>query len=177
MKIDEKNVEDIQAQIDQSSSDDDQVLTFVLGDEEYAVDILRVQEIKGWEKTTDIPNSPAYVMGVINLRGAVVPIVDLRVRFGLDDITYNESTVVIIVRAENGTDNSKIIGLVVDGVSDVYALKADELQSAPSMSGTINTEYVNGLATVGDKMVIVLHIDQLINNGILSDIKKLLNIG
>lgn len=176
MEIDKNNVKDIQAQIDQSSSDDDQVLSFVLGGEEYGVDILRVQEIKGWEKTTDIPNSPSYVMGVINLRGAVVPVIDLRVRFGLDDITYNESTVVIIVRAEDSTDNSKIIGLVVDGVSDVYAINSDELQSAPSMSGTINTEYVNGLATVGDKMVIILHIDQLITSGILSDIKKSLNI-
>ncbi|BBP45566.1 chemotaxis protein CheW [Thiosulfatimonas sediminis] len=175
METDKQNVKAIQEQIDMNRSEDDQVLSFVLGGEEYGVDILRVQEIKGWEKTTDIPNSPKYVMGVINLRGAVVPIVDLRVRFGLKEITYNDSTVVIIVRAENGDNNPKIIGLVVDGVSDVYAINKSELQNAPSMSGTINTEYVNGLATVGDKMVIILHIDQLINSGILSDIKKKMN--
>ncbi|MBO1924556.1 MULTISPECIES: chemotaxis protein CheW [Thiomicrorhabdus] len=172
----EKNLDDIQEQIDQSHSDDDQVLSFVLGNEEYGVDILRVQEIKGWEKTTDIPNTPDYVMGVINLRGAVVPIVDLRVRFGLDNITYNDSTVVVIVRAEDTNGSHKIIGMVVDGVSDVHSVSQQTLQAAPSMSGTINTEYVKGLATVGDKMVIILHIDQLINDGILSAIKKSLNI-
>lgn len=172
----EKNLDDIQEQIDQNHSDDDQVLSFVLGNEEYGVDILRVQEIKGWEKTTDIPNTPDYVMGVINLRGAVVPIVDLRVRFGLDNITYNDSTVVVIVRAEDSSGSHKIIGMVVDGVSDVHSVSQQTLQAAPSMSGTINTEYVKGLATVGDKMVIILHIDQLINDGILSAIKKSLNI-
>lgn len=175
MENEQKKVAAIQEQLNRNNADDDQVLSFVLGKEEYGVDILRVQEIKGWEKTTDIPNSPSYVMGVINLRGAVVPIVDLRVRFGLKEITYNESTVVIIVRAVDASNNHKIIGLVVDGVSDVYAISNSQLQSAPAMSGTINTEYVNGLATVGDKMVIILHIDQLINDGILSNIKKSLN--
>lgn len=172
----DKDLEAIQKDIDNNDSADDQVLSFILGDEEYGVDILRVQEIKGWEKTTAIPNTPAFVMGVINLRGSVVPIVDLRVRFGLKDITYNDSTVVIIVRSEDASGSQKIIGLVVDGVSDVYALNKSELQVAPEMSGTIHTEYVNGLATVADKMVIVLHVDQLINDGILSSIKKALNI-
>lgn len=172
----EKDLDNIQEQIDQSDANDDQILSFVLGGEEYGVDILRVQEIKGWEVTTAIPNSPKYVMGVINLRGSVVPIVDLRVRFSLDDITYNDSTVVIIVRAQDETNSQKIIGLVVDGVSDVYSMNKSELQPAPHMAGTINTDYVNGLATVSDKMVIVLHVDHLINDGILASIKKTLNI-
>ncbi len=172
----EKDLDAIQDQIEQSEASDDQILSFVLGGEEYGVDILRVQEIKGWESTTAIPNTPNYVMGVINLRGSVVPIVDLRVRFSLQDVTYNDSTVVIIVRAQDEDGSQKIIGLVVDGVSDVYSMKKSDLQPAPNMSGTINTDYVNGLATVSDKMVIVLHVDQLINDGILASIKKALNI-
>lgn len=170
-------VEEIQEQIQQRSDSENQILSFILGDEEYGVDILRVQEIKGWEKTTRIPNSPDYVMGVINLRGAVVPVVDLRVRFGLQDITYDDSTVVIIVRSHDEKNHSeKIIGVVVDGVSDVYSVNLVELQSAPEISGTIHTEYVKGLATVSDKMVIVLHVDQLVTTGILEEIKKYLNV-
>lgn len=165
----------VQEQIDQKKNNDDQVLSFILGKEEYGVDILTVQEIKGWEKTTAIPNTPAYVMGVINLRGAVVPIIDLRVRFGLNDVTYNESTVVIILRAEEASGTQKIIGLVVDGVSDVYALNKSEIQGSPDMQGTIHTDYVNGLATVGEKMIVVLNVNQLINEGILARIKKSLH--
>lgn len=169
------NLENIQEQINQKNDHDDQVLSFILGREEYGVDILTVQEIKGWEKTTAIPNTPEYVMGVINLRGAVVPIIDLRVRFGLDNITYNESTVVIILRAVDESGSQKIIGLVVDGVSDVYSINATEIQDSPDMNGTIHTDYVNGLATVGEKMLVVLNVNQLINEGILASIKKSLN--
>ncbi len=157
---------------EQSEVDDNQILSFILGEEEYGVDILRVQEIKGWEKITSIPNSPDYVMGVINLRGAVAPIIDLRVRFGLKNISYDDSTVVVILRATDSSFTEKIIGLVVDGVSDVHGISLDSLQSAPEIRGAIHTEYVNGLATIGEKMVIVLHADQLINVGILNEIKK-----
>lgn len=172
----EKNIDSIQEQIHQSDGNGDQVLSFILGQEEYGVDILRVQEIKGWEKTTAIPNTPSYVMGAINLRGAVVPIIDLRVRFGLEAITYDETTVVIIVRSEDHSGVQKIIGLVVDGVSDVYSINKKELQASPDMSGTIHSEYINGLATINDKLVIILHVDPLINDGILASIKKALNI-
>lgn len=168
------DIEDIQEKIEQTPEDEEQILSFVLGKEEYGVDILRVQEIKGWEKTTSIPNTPDYVMGAINLRGAVVPVVDLRIRFKLNEISYNDSTVVIIVRAVNTDGTDKIIGLVVDGVSDVYSVNLKQLQNAPSMSGTINSEYVNGLATFEDKMVVLLHIDQLINAGILTDVEEFL---
>ncbi|WP_373020365.1 chemotaxis protein CheW [Thiomicrorhabdus sp.] len=169
------NLDNIQEQINQRNDQDNQVLSFLLGAEEYGVDILTVQEIKGWEKTTAIPNTPDYVMGVINLRGAVVPIIDLRVRFGLSHITYNDSTVVIILRAQDPTGSQKIIGLVVDGVSDVYSLNESEIQSAPDMNGTIHTDYVNGLATVAEKMIVVLNVDQLINEGILASIKQTIN--
>ncbi len=172
----DNNLNSIQEQIDQSANNTDQVLSFILGHEEYGVDILRVQEIKGWENTTPIPNTPNYVMGVINLRGAVVPIIDLRVRFGLKEITYNETTVVIIVRSEDSAGAQKIIGLVVDGVSDVYTINKKELQIVPEMSGTVQSEYVHGLATINDQLVIILHVDPLINDGILASVKKALNI-
>jgi purine-binding chemotaxis protein CheW len=172
----DKDLDSIQEQIEKNDSADDQVLSFVLGNEEYGVDILRVQEIKGWERTTSIPNTPDYVMGVINLRGSVVPIVDLRVRFGITELSYNDTTVVIIVRSEDSSSCQKIIGIVVDGVSDVYALNNTELQPIPEMRGNVSSQYINGLATVADKMVIVLHVDRLINDGVLSTIKKALNI-
>lgn len=172
-----ENIEAIQEQMSKQNDADNQILSFLLGDEQYGVDILRVQEIKGWERTTDIPNSPDYVMGVINLRGAVVPVIDLRVRFGLDKITYDESTVVIILRAsDEQTGIQKIIGIVVDGVSDVHTIDTHSLQVSPEIAGNIHTEYVRGLATFDDKMVIVLHIDQLVTNGILKEIKKSLAV-
>ena len=172
----EKNIDSIQEQIDQQNDDNDQVLSFILGQEEYGVDILRVQEIKGWEHTTPIPNTPKYVMGVINLRGAVVPIIDLRIRFGLEEMTYDDTTVVIIVRAEDAVGTQKIIGLVVDGVSDVYTIQEKELQIAPDMSGRVQSDYIQGLATINEKLIVILHTNPLINDGILAKIKKSLNI-
>lgn len=176
MENNENNIDEIQERIDQNDGSNDQVLSFILGDEEYGVDILRVQEIKGWEKTTPIPNTPGYVMGVINLRGAVVPIIDLRVRFKLESVTYDETTVVIIVRSEDSVGIEKIIGLVVDGVSDVYSFNKKELQTAPDMTGTVHSEYIQGLATINEKLIITLHVDPLINDGILASTKKALNI-
>lgn len=170
------SAEEIQEQIDQNDGTEDQILSFILGKEEYGVDILRVQEIKGWEKTTSIPNVPKYVKGVINLRGAVVPVIDLRIRFNLPEITYDDSTVVIILRSTDQTGSSKSIGIVVDGVSDVHGIELDKLQGAPEINGTIHTDYVKGLATVGEKMVIVLDVDQLVSSGILGEIKKSLRI-
>lgn len=170
-----ENIEAVENKVTQTSDADNQILSFLLGDEQYGVDILRVQEIKGWERTTEIPNSPDYVMGVINLRGAVVPVIDLRIRFGLDNITYDESTVVIILRAaDEQTGIQKIMGIVVDGVSDVHTIDINTLQVSPEISGNIHSDYVRGLATFADKMVIVINIDQLVSNGILKEIKKCL---
>ena len=167
------DVETIQEQISNNDSTDNQILSFILGDEEYGVDILRVQEIKGWERTTNIPNSPGYVKGIINLRGAVVPIVDLRLRFSLPETTYDDSTVVIILRAFNDKEQTeKIIGVVVDGVSDVHSLNNKTLQSVPSMTGIISSEFVKGLVTIEKNMVVVLNVDHLVSIGILEDIKK-----
>jgi purine-binding chemotaxis protein CheW len=138
-----------------------QVLTFVLDGEEYGVDILRVQEIKGWDRVTPIPNTVECVRGVINLRGTVVPIIDLRLRFAKPAIEYSKTTVVIVlkVHAQRG---ERIVGLVVDAVSDVYGIAASQLREAPELGGGSASRFVKGLATVGEKLVILLDIDQLV---------------
>jgi len=140
----------------------DQYLTFMLAGEEYGVDILRVQEIKGWGKVTPIPGTPEYVRGVMNLRGTIVPILDLRKRFSMDQIDYGPTTVVIVLRVEcEGRD--RIMGIVVDAVSDVYAVPAEELRPSPDFGSSVHVEFVRGLATVDEKMVIILNIDKLLN--------------
>ena len=140
----------------------EQLLTFILAGEEYGVDILRVQEIKGWDTVTPIPNTPKHIRGVINLRGTIVPIIDLRLRFGLESIPYGPTTVVIMLRVESG-EHSRAMGIVVDGVSDVYNLDNGAMKPAPDFGTVITIDYVKGLATVGETMVIVLDIDHLLN--------------
>ncbi len=145
-------------------TDTDQFLTFMLAGEEYGVDILRVQEIKGWDAVTTIPNTPEYLRGVINLRGTIVPIIDMRIRFGLEKLDYGLLTVVIVLKVDYG-DKSRIIGIVVDGVSDVYNVPDEEIKPSPDFGSAVDTEFVKGLATIEDKMVIVLDIDQMFNSG------------
>lgn len=140
----------------------EQFLTFMLNGEEYGVDILRVQEIKGWETATEIPNTPPYVLGVINLRGAIMPVIDLRLRFGFPSVEYTASTVVIVLRVRNDAGVERTMGFVVDAVSDVYNIPAGDLQPPPDFGGTIRTDYVKGLAMVEGKMVILLDVDYLV---------------
>jgi len=142
--------------------DADQFLTFVLASEEYGVDILRVREIKGWDSVTPIPNTPDYIKGVINLRGTIVPIVDLRQRFGMEEIEYGPMTVVIVLKIECG-DRDRIMGIVVDAVSDVYDVPQEEMKSPPDFGNVVNTEFIRGLATVEEKMIIILDIDHLLS--------------
>jgi purine-binding chemotaxis protein CheW len=139
-----------------------QFLTFMLAGEEYGVDILRVQEIKGWESSTEIPNTPDYIQGVMNLRGTIVPIVDLRSRFELEQIEYSNTTVVIVLKTKSD-DNEKTIGFIVDAVSDVYNLSEEQLKPSPDFGNAVSTEFVKGLATVDEKMLILLDIDHLID--------------
>ena len=148
-----------------NDTDAEQFLTFMLAGEEYGVDILRVQEIRGWENATDIPNTPGYIKGVINLRGAVVPIVDLRMRFALEEIEYSKTTVVVVLKVISG-DNERTMGFVVDAVSDVYNISADQFSESPEFGNNVNTDFVKGLATVSEKMVILLDIDHLITNDV-----------
>ncbi len=148
-------------------------LTFVLATEEYAVDILRVQEIKGWSKVTMIPNTPNYICGVINLRGTIVPIIDLRERFKLTRQEYGPMTVVVVVKVISLNNKERIMGIVVDAVSDVYDVAETEIKPPPDFGSVISTEFVRGLATVDDKMVIVLDIDRLLNSNELAIVDKL----
>lgn len=144
----------------------DQYLTFMVDGEEYAVEILQVQEIKGWDTVTPVPNTPDYVMGVINLRGAVVPIIDLRKRFHLDAITFGPTTVIIVVKVVD-EDSERTVGVVVDAVSEVYRFNREDVQPPPDLGNAIGTEFVRGLVAVEDKMVILLEINRLINSDIL----------
>jgi purine-binding chemotaxis protein CheW len=138
-----------------------QYLTFVLCDEHYGVDILRVQEIRGWETVTRIPNTPAYVKGVINLRGAIVPILDLRQRFGLPVDAYTKETVVIVLRS-SGTHGERHVGVVVDAVSDVLTLRDQVVSRTPDFGAHVPTESIRGLVTGGDNMIMLLDVDALV---------------
>ena len=142
-----------------SSEPVQEFLTFTLGSEEYAIDILRVQEIRGYDQVTSIANSPAFIKGVINLRGAIVPIVDLRIKFNLPSVTYDPFTVVIILNVLN-----RIVGIVVDSVSDVLALTPNEIKPAPEFGGSFDTQYLMGLATVEERMLILVNIEQLMSS-------------
>jgi len=146
----------------ENDPDADQFLTFVLASEEYGVDILRVREIKGWDSVTPIPNTPDYIKGVINLRGTIVPIVDLRQRFGMEEIEYGPMTVVIVLKIECA-DRDRIMGIVVDAVSDVYDVPQEEMKEAPDFGNVVDTEFIRGLATVDEKMIIILDIDHLLS--------------
>lgn len=146
-----------------NNADMDQFLTFILEGEEYGVDILRVQEIKGWDRVTPIPNTPDYIKGVINLRGTIVPIVDLRERFSLEPMEYGPTTVVIMLKVET-EERDRIMGIVVDAVSEVYNIPEDDLKAPPDFGSVVRVEFIRGLATVGEKMVIVLDIDHLLNS-------------
>ena len=146
----------------EAGDDTNQFLTFMLAGEEYGVDILRVQEIKGWESSTEIPNTPEYIQGVMNLRGTIVPIVDLRCRFELEKVEYSNTTVVIVLKTQSG-ESEKTIGFVVDAVSDVYNVTDEQLKPSPDFGNAVSTEFVRGLATVDEKMLILLDIDHLID--------------
>ena len=136
-----------------------ELLTFTLGKEEYGIDILKVQEIRGYDAVTTIANSPAFIKGVINLRGIIVPIIDMRIKFNLDNVTYNELTVVIILNVAK-----RVMGMVVDGVSDVIALTADQLKPAPEFSSSMDAQYITGLGTVDERMIIVIDIEKLMTS-------------
>ena len=138
-------------------------LTFLLADEEYGVDILQVQEIKGWIPVTQIPNTPEYLCGVINLRGVIVPIIDLRIRFEMPRQDYGQMTVVVVVKVQSH-GRERVMGVVVDAVSEVYDIEEGEVRPAPDFGSVISTDFIQGLATVDEKMVIVLDINRLLNS-------------
>ena len=149
------------------TSDAGQYLTFFLADAEYGVDILRVQEIKGWDTVTALPNTPEYVQGVMNLRGAIVPIIDLRQRFRMERLHPGPTTAVVVLKVLHD-HGSRIMGVVVDAVSDVHNVADAELRPAPECGSTASSECVQGLATINGQMLIILDIDQLLNTGELA---------
>ncbi|WP_151994692.1 chemotaxis protein CheW [Buttiauxella massiliensis] len=134
-------------------------LVFTLGDEEYGIDILKVQEIRGYDQVTRIANTPAFIKGVTNLRGVIVPILDLRIKFDQDGVEYNENTVVIVLNF-----GQRVVGIVVDGVSDVLSLTAEQIRPAPEFAVTLSTEYLTGLGALGDRMLILVNIEKLLNS-------------
>ena len=144
-------------------TDSREMLVFKLGNEEYGVDILKVQEIRGYEKVTPIPRSPDFLKGVVNLRGSIVPVIDLRVKFGLPNVAYDSLTVVIVLRIAG-----RIIGVVVDGVSDVVQLAANEIKEAPRLGAVVDSSYLAGVATKDKRMILALDIEKLLSAGELN---------
>ncbi|NYE28847.1 purine-binding chemotaxis protein CheW [Rhodanobacter sp. K2T2] len=134
-----------------------QYLTVNLAEEEYGIDILAVREIRGWTPVTRIPQAPQYVLGVLNLRGAIVPVLDLRLRFGLSREAYNATTVTVII-----TVASRLFGIVVDAVSDVLDIEDTHLRPVPDMGTAVDTEYLKGLTSIGERMVLLLDADKLL---------------
>ena len=146
-----------------SSNPGEQYLTFYMNKEEFGVNILSVQEIRGWEPVTPIPNAPRHVSGVMNLRGTVVPVVDLRMCFGFKNLPYTDETVVIILTVPSDK-GSKIMGVVVDAVSDVHNFDDESVQPSPDLSHEKQAQYIKGLASTEEKMVILLNLsDRLID--------------
>jgi purine-binding chemotaxis protein CheW len=136
-----------------------ELLTFTLGNEEYGIDILKVQEIRGYDAVTTIANAPEFIKGVVNLRGIIVPIVDMRIKFKLGKVTYDDTTVVIILNVAN-----RVVGMVVDGVSDVITLKAEQIKPPPEFGSSLDTRYLQGLGTVDDRMLILVDIEKLMTS-------------
>ncbi|WP_147198464.1 chemotaxis protein CheW [Pantoea sp. MBD-2R] len=134
-------------------------LVFTLGHEEYGIDILKVQEIRGYDQVTRIANTPAFIKGVTNLRGVIVPIIDLRIKFAQPDVDYNDNTVVIVLNLEH-----RVVGIVVDGVSDVLSLTTDQIRPSPEFAVTMSTEYLTGLGALGERMLILVDIEKLLNS-------------
>lgn len=150
---------DVEMSMIGTGEEGNQYLTFTLADEEFGIDILQVQEIKGLTHLTQIPNMPEYIKGVMNLRGTVVPVVDLRAKFNLPISDYNQFTVIIVVNLGN-----RIMGLVVDAVSDVLNVAADAIEPAPELGVGIDTTFLSGLAKSNDRLVTLLNIENLLGS-------------
>ena len=151
----------------ESGAESHQLLTIVLGNETYGVDILRVQEIRGWSAVTKIPHSPAHILGVMNLRGSIVPIVDLRMRFSLERAEYTAITVIIVVSILSAAGR-RDFGVVVDGVSDVVDVDPAAVKAAPEIGAKGAMDFIRGLVPISEKMVVLLDIDRLIGTDVVA---------
>ncbi len=141
----------------------EQYLSFIIDSEEYAVGILSVREIRGWEKVTPIPNTPDYVKGFINLRGIVVPIIDLRQRFNLEVVEYSDTTVVIILNTTDQIDCDNLVGIIVDAVSEVYDVEPESIRKAPNLGSNIDTRFIKGITEIHNKMIILTEVQTLLD--------------
>ena len=148
-----------QRQVAVAARQANEFLTFTLGHEEYGVEILKVQEIRSYEAPTTIANAPPFLKGVVNLRGVIVPIVDMRIKFGLAKADYDQFTVVIILNVAR-----RVVGMVVDSVSDVLQLSAEQIREAPQFGASMDAEYITGLGTVDARMLILIDIEKLMTS-------------
>ena len=153
-----------------SSHVGNEFLTFRLGGEEYGVEILKVQEIRGYDSITQIANAPEFIKGVVNLRGIIVPIIDMRIKFRLGNADYDQFTVVIILNVAG-----RVMGIVVDGVSDVLTLKAEQMRPTPEFGSIIDTEYIMGLGTIEERMLILIDIEKLMGSSEMGLIDQNIN--
>ncbi|SFQ21229.1 purine-binding chemotaxis protein CheW [Variovorax sp. OK605] len=145
-----------------------EVVTFKLGEEEYGIDIQKVQELRGYDAVTRIANAPDYIKGVVNLRGIIVPIIDMRIKFKLGDPTYDQFTVVIVLNI-----GGRVVGMVVDSVSDVITLAADQIKPAPEMGSVLDADYLIGLGTLDERMLILVDIDRLMSSEEMGLVEKI----
>jgi purine-binding chemotaxis protein CheW len=143
----------------------EQYLSFMLAGEEYGADIQRVQEIKCWDTVTRVPYSPPYLLGVINLRGSIVPVIDLRIRFGLDQVAHDATTVIIVVHVP-GERGLRTVGMVVDAVADVYNVARENILPPPDVLGSVDKMFVKGLANQDGKLLILLDIEGLVQSSV-----------
>lgn len=141
----------------------EQFLTFELAGDAYGIEILKVQEIRGWEPVRKIPNTPEYVKGALNLRGSIVPIIDLRVRFNMESVEYTPTTVVIVMSIQTETSGTTVMGIVADAVSDVLDIKSDDVKGKPNLGSKIDTRYIRGMYVGKKNMVMLLDVDKLLN--------------
>ena len=145
-----------------------EVVTFKLGEEEYGIDIQKVQELRGYDAVTRIANAPDYIKGVVNLRGIIVPIIDMRIKFKLGDPTYDQFTVVIVLNI-----GGRVVGMVVDSVSDVITLTGEQIKPAPEMGSVLDADYLIGLGTLDERMLILVDIDRLMSSEDMGLIEKM----
>ncbi len=155
-------------EIDEASEDAREYLAFTLGREEYGIDILRVQEIRGYEPVTRIANAPSFIKGVVNLRGTIIPVVDMRIKLNLGEASYDQFTVVIILNIAG-----RVVGMVVDSVSDVTTLKPEQMRPAPEVGSAFDTDYLIGLGDLGERMLILVDIDKLMNSAEMGLIERI----
>ena len=155
------------SQTSSSAANAGEYLSFTLGDEQYGVDILKVQEIRGYDQVTRVPDAPDYIKGVINLRGTIVPVIDLRLKLRLENARYDAFTVMIVLNVEQ-----RVVGIVVDSVSDVIELSAEQIRPTPEFGAAVDTRFINGIGTQDERMLILLDIETLLDTAELVDTRR-----